>query len=190
MKRFLAGLALAIFSSGLVLAQETQPLRAGVAKTWTVDMAREEAFKNARPWVDVSQFPGIDPNLIENKMAVERGGGKEGNRVITVFDSGTYSVQSANDALRGYYYSASGELEFVEFLSVYDRYNIYPFKTYRYIASDADSSRGLLVRIGIQVGPSDSFNFMPTGKLLSHWINSKCYSPDGSSCGTRMTFKD
>lgn len=52
------------------LASSAEMLKDEIEKVWTVDSAREEAFKDLKPVWDLSWTPPIDPNLIENKQAI------------------------------------------------------------------------------------------------------------------------
>lgn len=167
-------------------AQE-KTYKTGAAKIWTVDSAREEAFREARPWLDVSQFPAIDPNLIENRMLRQKGGGRDGSRIITVFNNGDSYCVTDGDGPTFYYY-ASGILEFVQFSLGFD----YPVKRYKYDALTVPGCcrKGQLTTVSIALGDRESFTFNPDGTLLNHWIGSNCYNPDGSSCGTRKTYRE
>jgi hypothetical protein len=158
-----------------------EPFRASAVKTWTVDTAREEAFREAKPWVDVSQYSPIDPNLIENRIVRQGGGGTVGNRIVTVFTlNSSYCVQ-----LRGiynlFYYNAAGKLLKIEFFTSGD----YPIKSYMHSALN-----GTLESVGIITDSRNSFAFSPSGELFSHWLDNKCYGVDGSSCGTRYSFRN
>lgn len=176
-------LLILLLSLGCSWADE--PLRATVEKTWTIDTAREEAFREAKPWVDVSMYPSIDPNLIENRIAVQRGGGSINGRTISVFPGGDYSVIEQDSVLM-LYYDASGALFAVEF---YDSTS-YPSKSYQYSASwdYYHIKKGGLVITAVHLRSNDDFVFYPDGSLQSHWKGDRCYKPDGSSCGTRKSY--
>jgi len=177
-----------------------EPYKALVTKTWTVDTARIEALKNAPPSIDVSGYSSIDPNLTEHRQAISEGKKIYGMWMLTTFNDGTYSVgtlDNPNDA--GLHYSASGQLLDLQFeILEQDKkqriidalktgvkdfgYLLYPLKTYTYLYPSGD-----LETVGIEVGPNNSYVFSPSGELLTHWLNDKCYYLDGTSCGSRET---
>ena len=182
------------FSCGMA----EEPLKATVSKIWTVDMARQEAFKNLVPQIDVSQFPAIDPNLIENLQIRSKGGGILGDRVITVFNSGIYSVDEKCSLLSNYYYS-NGKILKIGISSgiAYSTENCsysFPLKEYDYCmglgCAEVALPQGSLMDISIRVSLHESFNFRPDGSLLTHWKGGNCYNVDGSSCGTRTSFEN
>ena len=189
----------AAFISGALLCaaaqgQELQPLQAKIEKAWTVDSAREEAFREAEATIDPSPFPKIDPNLIENRQIVTKGGGKINGRVITVFSSGGYAVQSA-DAYKyeintSFFYAENGSIEAVGI----EKGIKYPKKTYKYTMTNdyfpTVRNSGDLVSVHISVKSDDTYTFSPAGKLLAHWICDKCYNLDGSSCGWRESHSE
>jgi hypothetical protein len=162
-------------------------LKAQVEKTWTLDEARVEAFRNAPLTLDLSAFPLRDPNYDENSQIGEQGGGRIGNRLITVFQQGRYSVTDTRavnqESFSVPYYTVSGMLYAVDV-----NHRGYPRKTYKYASRDNPAQRiraGQLVRIAIEVAPMNSYTFNVDGSMDAHWEGEHCTRRDGSSCGRR-----
>lgn len=179
--------------SSLAQAQQLEPLQATVEKTWTVDSAREEAFRDLKEWVDTDQFPKIDPNLIENRIGINQGKGRVKDRIITVFDTGDYCIYNLTDDKLGdakfLYYSKDGSLFAVELQTG----SKYPKKGYKYTTINEPAlsrKKGQLVIVTLRVSDIDGYIFKPNGTLDSHWVGNNCYEVDGSSCGTRQSFSD
>jgi len=155
-----------------------QVLKAGIEKEWTVDSAREEAFKNVVYQINIRDYSSIDPDLIENKEAIIKGLKNIKGKAITVFSNGGYGIK---DGTIGYYYDDSGNLNGIE---LYDSENVYPGKSYKY-----SYPSGLLLHVAIKVKPRNSYDFKPDGTLLTYWIGDNCYYPDGSKAITRKTYE-
>jgi hypothetical protein len=189
---------LTLFSlSSLSFAQE--PLRGSVSQSWTVDMAREEAFKNINLNIDPSLYPNIDPNLIENWRLRQNGGGKIQSRLLTSYNDGYYSVSELCD-LRSFYYKPDGSVEKVDINSSASYTDescpsTIPMKSYTYalgtyVVGHGSTKVGNLVSIVLHTDVNDAFIFNPDGTLSAHWKNNNCYKPDGSKCGFRQGFTD
>lgn len=165
-----------------------EPFMVQVQKTYSVDTARQEAFENLKPWVDLSGVQSIDPNLIENRRSVQAGGGEAGDRSITVFNSGFYTVSAICD-LAGYTYTAAGQLFSVDYTSspAYHSAGMceatFPAKSYKHLYPS-----GQLARVSLYVSDHEAFMFLPDGTLDAHWVKNKCFNANGSSCGTRRSF--
>lgn len=166
------------------LAEKT--LQASVLKVWTVEMARDAAFRQAKPMIDVSHYPSMDPDFFENQQAVKKGGGQSHGHTVTVFNQG-HSIYYGVD---GKFYLETGALIAVQF-TVGEGY---PKKVYKHAASNVFETAGIqsgqLMTVGITIRPDESFLFDAKGTLLAHWKDKNCYKDDGSFCGTRMTLKE
>lgn len=186
MKRAFTSVFLALLLS--FQAGWSEQLQASVSKRWTVDMARQEAFREAKPFVDVSQYPSIDPNLMENLAVRNKGGGEVGERIITVYSGGKYSVtELGGKTAEGRYYLNNGKLYAIEFFIVGPDI----IKGYQHSTEDIPGvcRRGQLVRISLSnTEGGGAFVFKTDGTLSAHWLGNNCYNVDGSSCGTRKTF--
>ena len=184
----IAILVLLFCLSGLSYAQQRE-FTTGVSKSMSIDEARREAFREAQPWVDVSGFPTVDPNLLANRQQIQKGGGKVGDRVITVFKDGGYAVHLLEEerlySFASQYYASNGVLMAIEF----DVGNSYPSKSYKHAAVNLyPLKKGDLIGVGLHVSGQESYMFKPNGILTTHWLGDKCYQADGSSCGTRRAF--
>ena len=171
---------------------EAETLQGGVEKVWTVDSAREEAFKDAKEYVDLSWASPIDPNLIENKQAINNNQEKIKNRLITTFYNGCYCVKilDENNYNKAYYYYPSGELAAIDF----EKYNTstnfqdveqgkdlsFPIKTYKH-----SYPSGQIMSLGITVKENDSYVFKPSGELDVHWVGNCCYDLNGNVVAIR-----
>ncbi len=152
-------------------------LRVTVSKVWTVESAKEEAFREAPLHVDLSGYPGSDPDFTKNAQIRLQGGGRIDSRLITVFEGGRYCVKNPQQTERRYYLE-TGALAAVQLLK--------GVKAYKYAANAEHKEHfGELISVSIQVAESESFVFATNGTLLAHWIGTDCFRADGSSCGTR-----
>lgn len=176
----------------------SEPLQASIEKTWTLDDARNEAFRDAPEFIDISVYAPVDPNLLANRQAMQQGIGKSGkmlkvgNRLIGLFSDGAYSSVELCSR-ESFNYSSVGKLRTVDIDSspVYgspDCPSTLPIKSYKYLADPESGQPGALVSIGMRVSKTEIYVFNPDGTLSGHWINNKCYQADGSSCGTVRAF--
>lgn len=167
-----------IFIISLTLPVFAQTFNASIEQNYTTDSARQEAFNGAQFFRNVSGFSPKDPFYLENKENILKTGASNfryKNRTITVFyDYSTkkftgYTV-SEEHSMVTFYFDYLGNLEAVE----YETSINYPIKSYRY-----DYPKGMLIAVGMHVKSGDDYLFHPTGKLLSHCINAKCYNEAG-----------
>jgi hypothetical protein len=185
----IVALLLLLSLTGVTYAQQREFVT-GVSKSMTVDEARQEAFRTAKPWVDVSGFPTVDPNFLSNRHQVQKGGGKVGDRLITVFKYGQYSVHSLKEEMSGpfvsQYFLSNGLLIAIEF----DDGGQHISKSYKHSAINNTPyfNKGQLIAINLSIGGKESYIFSTDGLMIAHWIGNKCYNTDGSSCGTRRSF--
>lgn len=181
-------LSLLIFTNTIAFAE--QPLRAGVSKIWSIDLARQEAFLNLQPKLNTSGFSQVDPYLLENRKAIQNHLAEFGNRHITVFSDGSYAYSELCSPI-AYYYHSNGRLYGFDVNSS-SSFNgascpsaPYPHKSYKYLYPS-----GQVDLISLIIKPDESYSFNLNGSLFDHWIGSKCYNFDGSSCGTRQSFRN
>jgi len=184
------------------LSSTAETLQCGVEKTWNVDSAREETFKNMQPWIDLSWAPSIDPNLIENKQAINNHQDYIKNRSVTQYSDGAYSVWILdNDNYdKSYYYIASGELVAIDFsifpeniknlqdfLVSYQKDSIYPIKVYKHAYPS-----GKIISIDLTVLTAkgdEEYMFKPSGELDFHWIGNNGYDVNGRKILTRKGYQ-
>jgi hypothetical protein len=182
-----------LFFSGSVKAET---LKGGIEKVWTVDSAREEAFKNLKPCLDLSWAPPIDPNLIENKQAMNNHQKKINNRYIIIFNDGFYGIkiEDENNYDKAYYYFPSGELGAIDFV----KYNVecdfenyksktsrFPAKVYKHVYPG-----GRLISVGILINTNETYMFKPSGELYAHWIGDNCYDTKGNIISKEIEIKE
>lgn len=190
--RILFLLVLCLF---LQLSSTAETLKGGIEKVWNIDSAREEAFKDLKPMLDLSWVPPIDPNLIENKQAMNNQQGKVKNRVITEFSNGYYGVQVFDDDNydKAYYYSPSGGLAIIDF-TIYPIYvrnvqdfinadaegKTFPYKVYKHSFPD-----GKIKNVALIIGDNETYIFKPSGELEGHWVGNTCYDFNGNKTLSR-----
>jgi hypothetical protein len=169
--QLLVFLSLACFSN-LGFAEEEQariPLQASVEKVWSVDAARQVAFKDAKMWVDLTRYPESDPNYKQHYVARLLKKERVGLEMITYFDRGFYSV-SEEGSDRGFYYTGQGKLYAIDF----DTSRELPIKSYKHAYPS-----GRLMDVTISVAPGEDFVFKPNGQLVAHWLGDRCYDANG-----------
>lgn len=145
------------------------PLQAGIEKVWSVDSAREEVFRDAKPVIDLSRYPSTDPHLKQHLFAKAFKREKVGNRNITFFEMGFYSVNEEGTK-EGFYYTGQGELYAVDF----DITDTFPIKSYKHAYPN-----GRLMNVSITVAPGEDYVFKPNGALVAHWVGDVCYDSNG-----------
>lgn len=167
-------------------------IKGGVEKVWTVALARKEAFKDARSWVDVSHYPAIDKNFNTNKDLIDRKQFDGIGRHIVLFSDGSYSVRYYNTIAEVYSYNSSGRLEDIEFTlypaNIYTRQDLdnyqdmisYPLKTYKHSYPD-----GKIMAVILGVSNTEAFAFLPNRELIQHCIDDKCYDASNNLIYTR-----
>lgn len=177
------------------LSSIAETLQCSIEKVWTVDSARDEAFKDLKPTLDLSWAPAIDPNFIENKQAINNHKESVKDRVITLFDDGSYGiwVLDEDNYDKVYYYFSSGELVAIDFsifptyikdlqsyFTLQDNMQIFPIKIYKHAYPG-----GKIINVTLTVKDCDSYMFEPSGALQYHWIGNNCYDNNGKIILTR-----
>lgn len=157
---------------------------------WTVEKAKEEAFRDIQSQVDLSGFRELDPDWLENKIALSQGRTFYENRKLTKIQGGAYGVETLC-ATQTAFYLPSGKLTRIALSASPGYYNdtcpptnpapTNPAKTYQYAYPS-----GKLIRVDFTVD-HDQYVFNPDGTLSAHWVGNHCFKSDGSSCGTRKT---
>ena len=138
---------------------------------YTVESARKEAFDGVKYKIPVSSFKEHlrDRNFEENKAAIALGSKNLGDRYISFFSDGTYSIVYVKDRYRVYTYNKNGKL--VE-LSVRSKLG-FPMKAYKY------NAKGYFDGVELYVTKQECFIFTANGELVSHWIGNDCYDING-----------
>jgi len=141
--------------------------------TYTVEQAREEAFKDVEWEIPKKMIIRHikDDNYSFYKSLV---GGPHSNvwrdRYATYFSDGSYAHRFFDNMDYAFYYNKRGFLTSIEKgLS-----SSYPNKTYKY------NLKGKLVSVSLSVSGDESFVFRPSGELMGHWKGKICYDKDGN----------
>jgi len=186
--------------------------KASISRTWTVDTASREAQRV----INTESYPQIDPDYITNRQAINAGKktlrlNKDFLRCITTFSWGGYSIGvidlTGKTDYPAFKYNNAGSLQTIIYdyslqevrnrvknaVEIYGesitkdlnslKSYFYPTKMYEYAFPS-----GELISITLTVGENDQYSFKVDGTLESHWLNDKCYTPDGTHCGTRKSY--
>ena len=167
MKKFVFGFLCFCF---WVLPVYSFTLKGGV--TFTVESARKEAFADVEYSLpkNIIDANRIDPNFEDNKVLIKNGVKETGDRHITYFSDGGYSIVYKNNLYYEYDYDKNGKI-----IAIGKRTKlICPLKIYKFNANNQ------LVEIRLQASLNESFIFNTKGKLLSHWIYDKEYDLNGN----------
>ncbi len=152
------------------------------ATRFSVQDAREEAFYDLPLTLNTRQFGWADPDW-PNKQS------QPGQRIVTVFDDGSYGVKIPGRIHR-FYYNALGVLEIVQVNSAGESY---PRKGAQYCVGPyckrLGLSEGSLMGVVLDVSPEEGYLFYPDKRLAAIWRNDVCTRPDGRACGTRKTLR-
>lgn len=159
----------------LGLSANAKVLQGGVSENWTVDKARDEAFRNIEMVKNLSDNNPIDMHYEENQSLKGTNTNKIGKRKISFFENTVlgyfaYSVHEDN-SLKTYFYNPSGQLIQVGF----EDKETYPNKFYKY-----DYPSGKLTMVALDISETESFLFTASGQLTGHWIGNKCYDARGN----------
>lgn len=182
-------LTICIFMPSLCKAEV---LKGGVEKVWTVELARKEAFKNAKPSIDLSNYPPIDPHFVENKNLIKQNKLKSDGRSIKFFSDGWYSINYDDIFTEDYYYNAEGELQEIGF-SIYAK-NVYTLEDAKKYSSEElypltcykhSYPSGRIIGIVLDINGDESYIFKPNGELDGHWIGNKYYDEKNQLIMTR-----
>lgn len=159
-----------LFSAFWGLTASAITIKGGV--TYTVESAREEAFKNIDYSIPQHLFSEnkIDPNSVKNQIAAKQQKTKTKDRYVTWFSDGAYSVVYKKNLLYEYEYSQNGELTTIGKRSGLKC----PVKTYKY------NLENKLYNVILHVCTKESYVFDENGTLIAHWIDSKCYDNNGN----------
>lgn len=151
-------------------------LQGSVTKTWSLEDARTEAFKDAVMSRNLNSYSAQDSHLISNTLALQAGLKEAGNQVLSSFGNGWYATRQkgSNEVL---YYRPNGQLDSLE---VEIKTGDYPIKTYLY-----QYPSGKLQRVGLDVNKDESFLFTTKKELSAHWIGNNGYDTKGKLFTTR-----
>ena len=182
--KYLIILLLILLSIQPIYAQEPRKvLKAGVAKTWTINDARTEAFRDAKLEKDLSMFGSKDIYYNENMKAKAEKQTKIGNKLLTFFSNSSYAV-STDDSNVTYWFKGDGDLRSVGYKD-FSESEGFPIKEYVY-----SYPSGKLQTISIYVSRRELFTFMPSGQLREHCKGGQCYDQLGNVLYTRYGVKN
>ena len=163
----------------LVLPVQAVTLEGSV--TYTVEQAREEAFKDVE-WEIPKQLlrkHRKDPNYTMNMYAKKYSQNVLTDRYINFFADGAYGYYYFDSPEYGFYYGEKGKLIHIEKRTV----DIYPTKFYKY------NLKGNLMAVVLVVSETESFIYFKDGRLTAHWIKDKAYDKDGNVIEERINDK-
>jgi hypothetical protein len=139
-------------------------------------------------WLDLQDYPRLDPDVIGNLQATIRHQTVSKDRFVSLFETGsdfTYSVGFVGSNAH-YYYSSNGELQQVEILNqAVDLVQNAQFPgrlaAYRY-------PDGHLLQVKMIMNAQEDYRFAPNGDLLEFCQAGTCYRPDGKVAYYRAAF--
>ena len=173
---------------------KAETLEGGIEKVWSVDLAREEAFRDAKQWIDLSKYSPTDPNFPENKALINKDQLDNKDRLITTYSDGWYSVKYYNTITESYYYDTQGNLKEVDYsffakniysiedAAKYPYESLFPVKRYKHAYP-----RGKIIGVGIDVKWDENYLFKLNGELKSHCIGGNCYDGNNNIILNRST---
>lgn len=164
---------------------------------WTIEDAKKNIFNNVSYVKDVSAFPKIDPNFKRSKQTMKNGVQKIGNRYLTLYNNGYYSIRIMTDDLydKTFLYSVNGVLYTVA-------YDIYPEEIYNaeslerawnnnsalsYITYFYNTLNGNLESAGFK-NKDTAYVINLDGSLNNYWKDNTCYYSDNNLI-TGKTYK-
>ena len=149
--------------------------------SYTLNSARNEVMSQTPKPVssEVLRANIYDTNNRENKTTLLQGKTEVKDRILAYFSDGSYGVMHKNNPTYVFYYNDGGILTHTE---VKDSLK-YPYKTYKY------NTTGKLINMTLRVSENETFIFKPTGELIAHWINDKCYDENNNIIMTRNILK-
>lgn len=155
----------------LVLPVQAVTLEGSV--TYTVEQAREEAFKDVEwkiPKKVIIKYLIDDHYSFYKKLNHVPHTNVWSDRYSTYFPKGAYAHRFFDNMDYAFYYNKRGHLTHIEKgLS-----SSYPHKTYKY------NLKGKLVSVSLNVSGDESFVFRPDGELMGHWKGKIGYDKDGN----------
>ena len=145
--------------------------------TYDADTARRSLMEKPSPKIERGLVRShlTDAQNRENLTYVYQGRAELKDRVLAFFSDSTYAVMFNDNPLYVWYYSPDGTLLYV---GKKDRTD-YPYKTYKYTAA------GRLVNMSLRVSKEESFIYLPSGKLIAHWLGANAYDEAGNIIMTR-----
>ncbi|MBL7073300.1 MAG: hypothetical protein ISS33_05950 [Candidatus Omnitrophica bacterium] len=147
------------------------------AQKWTEETAREEAFRDIKYSIDLTQYPTLDPNFEENQKALREGGRQRiADRFITANPvPPIYYVVSKlgnkGDVQSTMFYGKDGRLLSVRLFSCPG----YPRVAYFYCVDkescrwkDEEYEPGELMSVSLHVSGSEAFYFRHDSRFSGH----------------------
>ena len=149
--------------------------------SYTVNSARNDVLsQNPIPVSNELLRANIyDINNKENKTILLQGKTEVKDRILAYFSDGSYGVIHKNNPTNVFYYNNEGILTHTE---IKDSLK-YPYKTYKY------DTTGKLINMTLRVSENETFIFKPTGELIAHWLDNKCYDENHTIIMTRNILK-
>lgn len=121
----------------------------------------------------------VDSNRVENLISLLKGVTELKDRILAYFSDGSYGVIYKDNPLEVFYYGNDGILTHNEKRDSAE----YPYRSYKY------TTGGRLVNVGMRVSEDETFIYEPDGKLIAHWLGTRCYDENGNVIMTREILK-
>ena len=156
----------------LLMMQPVNALTLKGGVEYTVESAREEAFRNIEYQISMEPHkkylkdPGYTPGEGGKKPKISKKG-----RTVSYFSDGSYDIRYYTNWKYIYIYNVFGKLKAVE-IRDYDK--AYPFVSYCY------DTEGVLIEAALNVSGSECYVYDMNGILLAHWKGYTAYDSDGN----------
>lgn len=129
--------------------------------------------------IEISHNEISDTNNVENRSMLLQGITETKDRTLALFSDGSYGVVYKSEPKVVLYYSPQGNLTHKEIKEALK----YPYKTYKY------NLNGQLENMTYRMSESETFIYLPSGKLIAHWVGLNCYDVEGKLIMTRKILK-
>ena len=165
----------------LLMMQPVNALTLKGGVEYTVESAREEAFRNIEYQISMEPHkkylkdPGFTPGEGGKKPKISKKG-----RYVNHFSDGSYGVRYYTNWEYLYIYSNNGELEGIE---VRRETGKFPFLSKVY------KLNGQLFSVALWVSKNELFSYDLNGELISHWIKDNGYDKTGKLVIKRSYYK-
>lgn len=163
-----------------VLPIYSQTLSGQVSENWTIEKARQEAFKHVPQNIDFTKYAPQNSFHYQVLEAKKNKISHISNCEIEFFDDDTYAIRE-NESLEGLYYDENGNLTGLHF----ENGHSYPKITYKYLYPD-----GYLIGVSISIRKGDNYVFSYDGEFVIHWVGDVGYGPDGKVKMRRKTIEE
>jgi hypothetical protein len=182
MKGILTSLALMALLTVPAFAQET--LQGTII--WDEESARREALKHIERQINPQFFKTKSQFFFDNMKTLEQNPDlKFGNKQVTFFTGGEYSVVYEGEKIV-HYYTKEGKLFKVSVCShPYGDDWIYPRRCIEY-----GYPSGKFMTVSMDVSPEESYVFALDGTLIQHWKDEQGFNPQDNTTWERWNYDE